>query len=99
MTEWNIFTSHGLVLVAIAKNPGKTTREIGLDIGITERTTHKIIVDLENAGYITRNKVGRKNTYQIHPGMIIKDSVTDASIGELLTALGWKRRKQQKFTE
>ena len=98
MGDWTFLSSYGLVLVAIAKNPERTAREIGDDVGLTERTTHKIISQLEQEGYITKNRVGRNNTYSIHPDMIIKDSVTDASIGELLTTLGWKRRKRQRTT-
>lgn len=98
MTDWPIFTSHGLVLISVAKNPEKTAREIGDDVGLTERTAHKIIIDLEEAGYITRIKVGRQNKYRIHPNVPIKDEVTDASLGELLAMLGWKRkgRKSKK---
>jgi len=69
------------------------------DVDLTERTTHKIILDLEEAGYISRNKVGRNNTYSIHPNVTIRDQVGDASIGELLTMLGWKRRRTQKAQE
>ena len=98
MADWTLFTSHGLVLVSVAKNPEKTAREIGDDIGLTERTAHKIIIDLEEAGYITRIKVGRQNKYRIHPNVPIKDEITDASLGELLAMLGWKRkgRKSKK---
>jgi len=93
MVDWTFLSSHGLVLVSVAKNPEKTAREVGHDVGLTERTTHKIIVELEGAGYITRKKVGRKNTYRIHPDMPVRDPVTDSSIGELLASLGWRRRR------
>ena len=99
MSEWTFLSSHGLVLVCVAKNPEKTAREIGDDIGLTERTTHKIIVELERAGYITRKKIGRNNRYRIHPNVVVKDSVTDSSIGEMLTSLGWKRRKKRQTEE
>ena len=52
-------------------------------VGVTERTAHSIIVDLEDAGYITKTKVGRKNKYTIHPDMPLSDEVTDAAVGEL----------------
>ena len=96
MDNWGLFTSHGLVLVAVAKNPTRTAREIGDDVGLTERTTHRIILDLEKAGYISRTKVGRNNTYSISPNVTIRDQVTDASVGQLLAVLGWKHRKTQK---
>ena len=99
MADWALFTNHGLVLVYIAKNPDKTAREIGNNVGFTERTAHKIIVDLEKVGYITRAKVGRQNTYTIHPDMPIKDSVANATVGELLSTLGWKSKEMQKALE
>lgn len=93
MNEWAFITNHGLVLASIAKNSEKTAREIGDDVGVTERTAHKIIVDLVKEGYITKTKVGTRNTYRIHPSVPIKTG--DASAGELLMVLGWKRRTRQ----
>ncbi len=99
MREWSFFTNHGLVLVAIAKHPRSTAREIGDAVGITERAAHKLIRDLEEADYITKTKVGRKNQYKIHPDVPVKDEVTDAAVGELLVVLGWKPRKRRTRTE
>jgi DNA-binding IclR family transcriptional regulator len=84
-----------MVLAAIAKHPRSTAREIGDTVGVTERTAHKIIIDLEEAGYITKTKVGRKNKYTIHPDMPLADEASDAAVGELLAMLGWKRRRHQ----
>ena len=98
MADWNVFSSHGLVLVSIALNPNRTAREIGNEVGLTERSTHKIIVDLEDEGYIRRIKQGRRNKYRIHSDKEITDVITDASIGELLIPLGWKRRGHRKET-
>ena len=64
--KWTFITNHGLVLSHIAQNPSITAREIALTIGITERTTHKIITDLEQANYITKTKVGRRNIYDVN---------------------------------
>jgi len=99
MGEWSFFTNHGLVLVAIAKRLQSTAREIGDAVGITERAAHKIIRDLEEAGYITKTKVGRKNQYKIHADMPLKSEVTGAAVGELLVMLGWKPRKRRAKTE
>ena len=95
MSEWTFVTNHGLVLATIAKHANLTAREIGDTIGVTERTAHRIIMDLEAAGYITKTKVGRQNKYKIHPDMPIRDEMSDAAVGELLVMLGWKRRKRQ----
>ena len=94
MAEWTFVTNHALVLTSIAKKRGQTAREIGDDVGVTERTAHKIILDLERDGYITKTKIGIRNSYRIHPGLPIK--AADSAVGELLELLGWKRRKSQK---
>lgn len=96
MTEWSFITNHGLVLAAIAKHPRSTARELGDDVGITERTAHKIIIDLEEAGYITKTKTGRKNKYTIHPDMPLTEEATATAVGELLVMLGWKRRRRRE---
>jgi len=98
MADWTFLTNHGLVLAAVAKRPRSTAREIGDTAGITERATHKIIKDLEEAGYLTKIKVGRKNHYRIHSDVPLKDEVTDAAVGELLVMMGAKRRKSTSKT-
>jgi len=99
MSEWAFITNHGLVLATIAKHPNLTAREIGDAVGVTERTAHSIIIDLEEAGYISKTKIGRQNKYKIHPAMPLKDEISDAEVGELLVMLGWKRRKRPPKTE
>jgi len=94
MSEWKFITNHGLVLASIAKKRDKIAREIGDEVGVTERTAHKIIIDLEKDGYITKTKVGNKNTYRIRPEVPIK--TVDTEVGELLELLGWKRRGRKK---
>lgn len=96
MAEWSFITNHGLVLATIARHPQSTAREIGDAVGITERSAHKIIKDLEEAGYITKIKVGRKNKYKIHPDVPLKDESSDSAVSELLVMLGWKRRRIQE---
>jgi len=90
MSEVRLITNHGLVLLSIAKSRGKTAREIGDEVGVTERTAHKMITDLESEGYIIKTKVGNKNMYRVRPEVPI--SAADIAVGELLETLGWKRR-------
>ena len=56
MSEWTFVTNHALVLASLAKGTDKTAREIGNGVGITERTAHKIILDLERDGYLTKTR-------------------------------------------
>jgi DNA-binding IclR family transcriptional regulator len=63
---WKFFTNHALVLLAVAADPEILLREIAEAVGITERAAHRIIGDLEDGGYISRHRKGRRNYYQVH---------------------------------
>lgn len=65
-SKWTFLSNHGHVLVHLAKNPEARIREIANEIGITERATQGIIADLEAEGYLTVERVGRRNSYQIN---------------------------------
>jgi DNA-binding IclR family transcriptional regulator len=66
MSEWTFLTNHAQVLLCIARNGRLTAKEIAGTVGITERTVQRILDDLEDAGYISRFRDGRKNRYEIH---------------------------------
>ena len=96
VAEWTFLTNHGLVLSYIAQNLQSTVREIANAIGITERTAHKIISDLETAGYISRTKSGRRNTYRIHAELPLRHATQrDVAIGHLLQTLASSRRRRR----
>ena len=68
---WKFFTNHALVLLAVAADPEILLREIAEAVGITERAAHRIIGDLEDGGYISRERKGRRNYYQVHPEAVL----------------------------
>ena len=87
-TGWTFITNYGLVLSYIFHNPSHTAREIANHVGITERTTHKIISDLEEAGYIDRRKSGRRNLYTVDPDVPLRHHTKkDILVSNLLAAL------------
>lgn len=87
-SKWTFITNHGLVLAYLAHNPKITAREISIHIGVTERTTHKIISDLEAEGYIERRKVGRRNVYRVDPQLPLRHHTKqDILVSDLLEAL------------
>jgi predicted transcriptional regulator len=91
MPEWTLISNHGLVLAYIAKNPQSTAREIASAINVTEWTVRKIIDGLEAAGYIERQKVGRRNIYRTNPHLYMRhETIRDVRVGDLLKALGWR---------
>ena len=86
--RWTLITNHGLVLSHIFHNSTSTAREIANFIGVTERTTHKIISDLETAGYLQRRKVGRRNVYSVDPELPLRHHTKqDIQVSDLLGAL------------
>ncbi len=95
MPEWAFLTNHGLVLTVIFQRRHSTVREIGDAVGITERATHKIVRDLENEGYITKRRAGRRNHYTVHPDVPLREDVTDADVGQLLTVLSGRKRSRR----
>jgi DNA-binding IclR family transcriptional regulator len=92
--EWSLITNHGLVLATISRDSKQTIREIGDVVGITERTAHGIVVDLDKAGYIKRTKVGTRNMYAINPDLPIVGRLSDASVGDLLALFDRQPRNE-----
>jgi hypothetical protein len=85
---WTFLTNHAQVLVCIAHDPGIRLRDIGERVGITERAAHRIVVELANAGYISRTRNGRRNHYTINAHFPLPDPVArQQNIGELLAIL------------
>lgn len=64
---WTFLTNHARVLICIARDPTRRIRDIADEIGITERAAQLIIADLERARYLSRTRVGRRNTYSVNP--------------------------------
>ncbi len=63
---WSLLTNHAHVLMCIAAQPTIRMREIAARSGITERAAHRIVSELEAAGFISHERVGRRNHYQVH---------------------------------
>lgn len=85
---WGFLTNHAQVLVCIARDPGVRLRDIGERVGITERAAHRIVGDLADAGYITRERHGRRNQYTINAHFLLPDRIVhEQNIGVLLEVL------------
>ena len=65
--SWTFLTNHAHVLLCIAADPGIRGRDIAARVGITERAAQRIIADLEEAGYLSHVRVGRRNRYAVQP--------------------------------
>jgi hypothetical protein len=62
----NLYTNHGLVLMRIWVDPDATLSAIADDIGVKERAVYLIVRDLVEAGFIDKQKVGRRNQYHVN---------------------------------
>lgn len=83
---WTFLTNHAHVLLVIARDPNARVRDIADSVGITERAAQAIVTDLETGGYISRTRVGRRNTYTVNPAGKFRHRVeAGRSIGDLLT--------------
>lgn len=90
--DWTFLTNHGHVLLAVARDPNLRLRDIADLVGITERTAVGIITDLEEAGYIRREKVGRRNHYVLDPDRPLRHPLeAHHQVGELLSAIDHAR--------
>jgi uncharacterized membrane protein len=86
--SWTFVTNHAHVLVCITGDPGIRLREIGERVGITERAAHRIVVELTDAGYITRQRNGRRNQYAINSQLPVHDPIArERNVGELIEIL------------
>jgi predicted transcriptional regulator len=90
--SWSFLTNHAQVLLCIAHDPGVRLREIGEAVGITERAAHRIVVELAEAGYISRQRNGRRNQYTIQSHLPLPDPLAgEQRIGDLLAILTGQR--------
>lgn len=85
---WTFLTNHAQVLVCIARDPGVRLRDIGDRVGITERAAYRIVAELADAGYIARERNGRRNRYTINALSPLPDPIArEQNVGELLEIL------------
>ena len=86
--RWTFLTNHAQVLLCIADDPGMRLRDIGARVGITERAAHRIVGELEAAGYVTRRRNGRRNTYTVNSNAALPDPLAKTRrVGLLLDVL------------
>jgi DNA-binding Lrp family transcriptional regulator len=85
---WTFLTNHAHVLVVIATEPGMRLRDIADAVGITESAAHRLVVDLEREGYLTRHRLGLRNFYEVHPHRPLRhDLEKEVEIGDVLSVL------------
>jgi DNA-binding IclR family transcriptional regulator len=85
---WRFLSNHTQVLLCLSRDPTLRFRDIAGMVGITERAAQRIVSDLVDSGYVSRERVGRRNRYRINPGIAMRHPAQDGhDIGELLQLL------------
>ena len=88
MANWRFLTSHARVLMCIAHDPGARLRDIAASLGITERSAYGIVTELAEAGYVVKQKDGRRNRYQIQAHLPLPEPISrERTVGEILALL------------
>ena len=88
MADWTFLTNHARVLLCIAHDPGVRLRDIAVSLGITERRAYGIVTDLAKAGYVVKQKDGRRNRYQIQAHLPLPEPTRhERTVGEVLALL------------
>ena len=85
---WTFLSNHSHVLLCIAEDPEVRLRDVAARVGITERAVQRIVAELEHEGYLSIEKVGRRNRYQVNAELPLRHPLEDhLAIGALLRVL------------
>jgi DNA-binding IclR family transcriptional regulator len=88
MASWGFLTNHARAMLFIARDPDARLRDLAAALGVTERTAFGLVADLTEAGYLVKEKDGRRNRYLIQPQLPLPHAMTrERTIGELLNVL------------
>ena len=83
--NWTFFSNNAHVLVCLTHSPQPTTREIAIQVGITERAVQRIVTRLISAGVVTVKKEGRRNRYELDLNQRLRHPLeSHRTIGEFI---------------
>jgi DNA-binding IclR family transcriptional regulator len=83
-----LLTNHAHVLLCVARDPEMRLRDIADCVGVTERAAHRIVCELEHAGYLTRRREGRRSVYSVHADRELPHALeAGARVRDLLDAV------------
>lgn len=86
--SWGFLTNHARALLCIAADPGVRLREIATTLDITERAAFGVVKDLANAGYVVKERDGRRNRYHVNTEAPLSEVLLrQRTVGHLLALL------------
>jgi DNA-binding IclR family transcriptional regulator len=88
MAEWSFLTNHARALLLLADDPQARLRDLAAALDITERSAYRIVADLTEAGYVLKQRDGRRNRYELQTHLPMGEPVArDRTVGEMLALL------------
>lgn len=96
---WSFLTNHGRVLLRIAHDPNVRLRDIASALNITERSAYAIVSDLADAGYVLKERDGRRNRYIVQDHLPLPEtSIRERTVGEVVDLLVGTSPRQRHST-
>ena len=87
--QWTFLSHHAHALIVVARDSSVTIDALAAECGVTARSMVSILNDLEAGGYLLRERVGRRNRYQVEKNRPLRHPTSaHHSVGDLLDALG-----------
>ena len=97
VAEWSFLTNHGRVLLYIAHDPEARLRDIAAALDITERSAYAIVNDLTGAGYVRKERDGRRNRYAIQSHLPLpENTVRERTVGEVVNLLVGAQKRRRR---
>jgi DNA-binding IclR family transcriptional regulator len=96
MAEWGFLTNHARALLYIAQDPDARLRDLAVSLDVTERTAYGIVADLTEAGYVVKEREGRRNRYHIQEHLPVRDSTSrERTVGEVLDLFAPRQERER----
>lgn len=64
--SWTFLTNHAHILICLRHEPTLRVRDLADLVGVTERAAHRILGDLIESGYVSKERAGRRNHYRLN---------------------------------
>jgi DNA-binding transcriptional regulator LsrR (DeoR family) len=97
--SWTFLTNHAHVLLALHRDPDLRQRDIAALVGITEGAVQRILNELESGGYLSIERIGRRNHYDVNTAAGLRHPLDAGhTVGELLDRLGPHRSPQRNLS-
>ncbi len=82
MATWSFLTNHARAMLFIFAQPDARLRDLATALDLTERRAFSIVADLTAAGYLLKERTGRRNRYTVQSHLPLPDAA-DLPLGDI----------------